>query len=69
MTIHSFSSIVIAVRNICQEGFLVVYCDVNVSGVLMRRTYKGVMESADLTEMTKELEIAVNKFTRKRKKK
>ena len=43
--------------------------DVHVSGVLMRRTYKGIMDKADLPEMTKELENAVNKFTRKRKKK
>jgi hypothetical protein len=43
--------------------------DVNVSGVTMRRTYKGIMDEADLPEMTKELENAVSKFTRKRKKK
>lgn len=43
--------------------------DVNVTGVLMRRTYKGIMDGADLPEMTKELENAVSKFTRKRKKK
>ena len=43
--------------------------DVNVSGVLMRRTYKGLMDISDLPEMTKELEDAVSKFTRKRKKK
>ena len=42
--------------------------DVNVSGVLMRRTYKGTMDANDLSEMTKELETAVSKFTRKRKK-
>ncbi len=42
--------------------------DVNVSGVLMRRTYKGIMDPTDLPEMTKELEIAVSKFSRKRKK-
>jgi hypothetical protein len=42
--------------------------DVNVSGVLMRRTYKGIMDVADLPEMTRELEQAVNNFTRKRKK-
>ncbi|MFW9963023.1 MAG: hypothetical protein ACFFCX_05655 [Candidatus Sifarchaeia archaeon] len=42
--------------------------DVNVNGLLMRRTYKGVMNEADLPEMTKELENAVSKFTKKRKK-
>jgi len=42
--------------------------DVNVSGVMMRRTYKGIINEADLPEMTKELEIAVSKFTSKRKK-
>ncbi|MHA3963624.1 MAG: hypothetical protein AM325_008780 [Candidatus Thorarchaeota archaeon SMTZ1-45] len=41
--------------------------DVNVSGLLMRRTYKGIMNEADLPEMTKELENAVSKFTKKRK--
>ena len=43
--------------------------DVNVSGVLMRRTYKGLMDICGLPEMTKELEDVVSKFTRKRKKK
>jgi hypothetical protein len=43
--------------------------DVNVSGVLMRRTYKGIMNGEDLPEIAKELEKAVSKFTRKRKKK
>ncbi|MFX1560634.1 MAG: hypothetical protein ACFFBL_08590 [Promethearchaeota archaeon] len=43
--------------------------DVNVSGVMMRRTYKGVMDEVDLPEMTMELENAVSKFTKKRKKK
>ncbi len=43
--------------------------DVTVSGVMMRRTYKGMMDESDLPEMTKELEEAVSKFTRKRKKK
>ena len=43
--------------------------DVNVSGVLMRRTYKGIMDPNDLPEMIQELEQAVNRFTRKRKKK
>ncbi|MHA2056659.1 MAG: hypothetical protein ACW979_03425 [Candidatus Thorarchaeota archaeon] len=43
--------------------------DVNVSGVLMRRTYKGAMDEADLSDMTQELEKAVSNFTRKRKKK
>ncbi|MFW9926182.1 MAG: hypothetical protein ACFFDM_05375 [Candidatus Thorarchaeota archaeon] len=43
--------------------------DVNVSGVQMRRTYKGLMEEADLPEMTEILEQAVYNFTKKRKKK
>jgi hypothetical protein len=43
--------------------------DVNVSGVLMRRTYKGIMDPNDLPEMIQELEQAVNRFTRRRKKK
>ena len=42
--------------------------DVNVSGVLMRRTYKGIMNEADLPEMSVVLENAVNSFTRRRKK-
>ena len=42
--------------------------DVNVNGVLMRRTYKGIMNEADLPEMTLVLETAVNSFTRRRKK-
>jgi hypothetical protein len=41
--------------------------DVNVSGLTMRRTYKGIMDESDLPEMTKELEQAVSNFTRKRK--
>ncbi|MHA2359201.1 MAG: hypothetical protein ACXAB5_02930 [Candidatus Thorarchaeota archaeon] len=43
--------------------------DVNVSGVQMRRTYKGMIEATDLPEMTETLEQAVAKFTKKRKKK
>jgi len=43
--------------------------DVNVSGVEMRRTYKGVIAETDLPEMTEILEQAVNNFTKKRKKK
>ena len=42
---------------------------VNVDGVTMRRTYKGVIDEAELPEMTRELEDAVEKFTRKRKSK
>lgn len=42
--------------------------DVNVSGVTMRRTYKGIMDEVDLPEMTRELEKAVSNFTKKRKK-
>ena len=51
------------------EGHGMRNIDVNVSGVMMRRTYKGIMDEADLPEMIKELEKAVSKFTRKRKKK
>jgi hypothetical protein len=40
---------------------------VNVDGATMRRTYKGVMDEAELPEMTRELEDAVEKFTKKRK--
>lgn len=43
--------------------------DVNVSGVQMRRIYKGLIEETDLPELTEILEQAVHKFTRKRKKK
>ena len=43
--------------------------DVNVSGVQMRRTYKGLIEETDLPELTVTLEAAVDKFTKKRKKK
>ncbi|MGY5871336.1 MAG: hypothetical protein RTV72_03735 [Candidatus Thorarchaeota archaeon] len=41
--------------------------DVNVSGNTMRRTYKGLMNQEDVPEMTKELEKAVKKFSRKKK--
>jgi len=41
--------------------------DVNVSGNMMRRTYKGQMNQDDVPEMTKVLETAVKKFTRKKK--
>jgi rhodanese-related sulfurtransferase len=41
--------------------------DVNVSGIRMRRTYKGLMDDADVLQMIKELEKAVTKFTRKKK--
>ncbi|TFG34165.1 hypothetical protein EU527_04765 [Candidatus Thorarchaeota archaeon] len=41
--------------------------DVNVSGVRMRRTYKGLMDDDDVPQMIKELETAVTKFTRKKK--
>ena len=41
--------------------------DVNVSGNVMRRTYKGLMNQDDIPEMTKELEQAVKKFTRTKK--
>jgi len=41
--------------------------DVNVSGSIMRRTYKGLIESSQLEEMTQLLEGAVDKFTRKKK--
>ena len=40
---------------------------VNVDGVTMQRTYKGVIEKTDLADMTKVLEQAVSKFTKKRK--
>lgn len=43
--------------------------NVNMSGVKMRRTYKGLMDANDLPEITKTLEDAVSKFTKKRKKK
>lgn len=43
--------------------------DVNVSGVQMRRTYKGQIDETDLPELTETLEAAVYKFTKKRKKK
>lgn len=41
--------------------------DVNVSGNVMRRTYKGLLAQDDIPEMTNELEKSVKKFTRKRK--
>ena len=41
--------------------------DVTVSGIRMRRTYKGFMNQEDLPQMVKELESAVGKFTRKKK--
>jgi len=41
--------------------------DVTVSGIRMRRTYKGLMDDADVQQMVKELETAVAKFTRKKK--
>jgi hypothetical protein len=41
--------------------------DVNVSGPTMRRTYKGLVESSDLEEMTRLLEEAVRKFSTKKK--
>jgi len=41
--------------------------DVNVNGNMMRRTYKGLMNQDDIPEMTKELESAMKKFTRKKK--
>jgi hypothetical protein len=40
---------------------------VNVDGVTMQRTYKGVVEKSDLADMSKLLEEAVSKFTKKRK--
>ncbi len=40
---------------------------VNVNGVMMRRTYKGIIDESELPEMTRELEQAVEKFTKKRK--
>ncbi|MFW9810655.1 MAG: hypothetical protein ACFFE6_14870 [Candidatus Thorarchaeota archaeon] len=43
--------------------------DVSVSGVQMRRTYKGLIEDADLPAMNETLEQAVVAFTKKRKKK
>jgi len=41
--------------------------DVNVSGNMMRRTYKGLITKEDIPDMTKELEEAVRKFTKKKK--
>lgn len=41
--------------------------NVNVSGLVMRRTYKGLMEQDDIPEMTKRLEVSVKKFTRRKK--
>ena len=41
--------------------------DVNVSGNMMRRTYKGSITKEDIPAMTKELEEAVKKFTKKKK--
>lgn len=42
---------------------------VNVNGVMMRRTYKGIIDEAEILEMTRNLEEAVEKFTMKRKSK
>jgi hypothetical protein len=41
--------------------------DVHVSGSIMRRTYKGLIESSQLDEMNALLEQAVDKFTQKKK--
>ena len=41
--------------------------DVTVSGIRMRRTYKGLMDPVDVPQMVKELESAVSKFSRKKK--
>jgi hypothetical protein len=41
--------------------------DVHVSGFIMRRTYKGLIESSQLQELTLLLEQAVHKFARKKK--
>ena len=41
--------------------------DVSVNGIRMRRTYKGVIDDAELPLMAKELESAVSKFARKKK--
>lgn len=41
--------------------------DVNVSGTMMRRTYKGQITTEDIPGLTKELEIAVKKFARTKK--
>ena len=41
--------------------------EVNVSGLMMRRTYKGLIELDAIPEMTKVLEAAVKKFTRRKK--
>ena len=43
--------------------------DVNVSGVQMRRTYKGIIDETALPEITTVLNQAVAKFTKKQKKK
>jgi len=40
---------------------------VNVSGLMMRRTYKGLIDQDDIQVMKDELEKAVKKFKRKRK--
>jgi hypothetical protein len=42
--------------------------DVNVSGVVMRRTYKGVIEKDQVSNLKTTLENAVSKFGKKRKK-
>ncbi|MCK5390080.1 MAG: hypothetical protein KAJ36_06300 [Candidatus Thorarchaeota archaeon] len=41
--------------------------EVNVSGLMMRRTYKGLIDQDDIQVMKDELEKAVKKFKRKRK--
>ncbi len=41
--------------------------NVNVSGNVMRRTYKGLIELDAIPEMTKVLEAAVKKFTSRKK--
>ena len=40
--------------------------DVHVSGLIMRRTYKGLIESDRLEELTLFLQEAVSKYTRKK---
>ncbi|TFF96173.1 hypothetical protein EU546_01935 [Candidatus Thorarchaeota archaeon] len=42
---------------------------VDVNGVVMRRTYKGLLDEAEIPSMTQDLESAVKNFTRKRKSK
>jgi hypothetical protein len=43
--------------------------DVNVTGLQMRRTYKGLIDETALPEINKILDQAVTKFKKKRKKK